>query len=79
VGLLKINVERAEWDVLAGIQEQDWHKVSRSSLVLHALFESTHNTYVLYCSVLAGIQALIAQGAGLAQGERQQLGASCMV
>lgn len=28
VGLLKINVERAEWDVLAGIQPQDWPKVS---------------------------------------------------
>jgi hypothetical protein len=28
VGLLKINVERAEMDVLAGIQEQDWPKVS---------------------------------------------------
>lgn len=27
VGLLKINVERAEWDVLAGIAEQDWPKV----------------------------------------------------
>jgi hypothetical protein len=27
VGLLKINVERAEWDVLAGIQPQDWPKV----------------------------------------------------
>jgi hypothetical protein len=27
VGLLKINVERAEMDVLAGIQEQDWPKV----------------------------------------------------
>jgi hypothetical protein len=28
VGLLKINVERAEWDVLAGIQPHDWAKVS---------------------------------------------------
>jgi hypothetical protein len=27
VGLLKINVERAESDVLAGIKEQDWPKV----------------------------------------------------
>lgn len=27
VGLLKINVERAEWDVLAGIADKDWQKV----------------------------------------------------
>jgi hypothetical protein len=28
VGLLKINVERAEWDVLAGIADRDWPKVT---------------------------------------------------
>lgn len=35
VGLLKINVERAEWDVLAGIQEQDWPKVRQVSAQVH--------------------------------------------
>lgn len=31
VGLLKINVERAEWDVLAGVADEDWPKVQRRS------------------------------------------------
>lgn len=35
VGLLKINVERAEWDVLAGIQPQDWPKVRQVSAQVH--------------------------------------------
>jgi hypothetical protein len=33
VGLLKINVERAEWDVLAGIQPHHWPKVSELAAV----------------------------------------------
>lgn len=32
VGLLKINVERAEWDVLAGVIDQDWPKVRKVML-----------------------------------------------
>eukprot|EP00878_Enallax_costatus_P029668 GHUV01032209.1.p1 GENE.GHUV01032209.1~~GHUV01032209.1.p1 ORF type:complete len:169 (+),score=35.70 GHUV01032209.1:303-809(+) len=35
VGLLKINVERAEWDVLAGIADKDWPKIRQVSVQVH--------------------------------------------
>lgn len=35
VGLLKINVERAEWDVLAGVDDADWPKVRQVSAQVH--------------------------------------------
>lgn len=41
VGLLKINVERAEWDVLASIQPHHWPKVSSD---IHA----TSNSIMLW-------------------------------
>lgn len=37
VALLKINVERAEWDVLAGISDADWPKVRRPFVLLVAV------------------------------------------
>jgi hypothetical protein len=37
VGLLKLNVERAEWDCLMGIQDKDWPKIRQvSAQVRHA-------------------------------------------
>jgi FkbM family methyltransferase len=35
VGLLKANVERAEWDVLAGVREEHWPRIRQVSLQVH--------------------------------------------
>ncbi len=35
IDLLKINVEKSEWDVLAGIAEADWHKIHQIALEVH--------------------------------------------
>jgi 31-O-methyltransferase len=37
IGLLKINVEKAEADVLAGIDERDWPKVGQITMQVHDL------------------------------------------
>eukprot|EP00878_Enallax_costatus_P010935 GHUV01011421.1.p3 GENE.GHUV01011421.1~~GHUV01011421.1.p3 ORF type:complete len:109 (-),score=23.71 GHUV01011421.1:363-689(-) len=42
VGLLKINVERAEWDVLAGIADKDWPKVSGHVCLVQLLVCKLH-------------------------------------
>ncbi len=35
IDLLKINVEKSEWDVLAGIDEADWPKIHQIALEVH--------------------------------------------
>ena len=35
IDLLKINVEKSEWDVLAGIAEDDWSKIHQIALEVH--------------------------------------------
>jgi FkbM family methyltransferase len=35
IDLLKINVEKSEWDVLAGIAEADWQKIHQIALEVH--------------------------------------------
>jgi FkbM family methyltransferase len=35
IDLLKINVEKSEWDVLAGIAEEDWQKIHQIALEVH--------------------------------------------
>ncbi len=37
VDLLKIDVEKSEWDVLAGIDASDWHKIGQIVLEAHDL------------------------------------------
>lgn len=36
VGLLKANVERAEWDVLMGVREEHWPRIRQVSLQVGA-------------------------------------------
>lgn len=35
IDLLKINVEKSEWDVLAGIAEEDWPKIHQIAIEVH--------------------------------------------
>jgi FkbM family methyltransferase len=37
VDLLKVDVEKAEWDVLAGIEERDWPRIANIVLEVHDL------------------------------------------
>jgi amino acid adenylation domain-containing protein/FkbM family methyltransferase len=35
IDLLKVDVEKSEWDVLAGLQETDWHKITQVVVEVH--------------------------------------------
>ncbi|KAF8062749.1 fkbM [Scenedesmus sp. PABB004] len=50
VGLLKINVERAEWDVLAGVDDRDWPKIRQVSAQVHDIDGRVGRT----CALLRG-------------------------
>jgi len=48
IDLLKINVEKSEWDVLAGIAEDDWHKIHQIALEVHDIDNRLEQVIALF-------------------------------
>ncbi len=48
IDLLKINVEKSEWDVLAGIAEEDWQKIHQIALEVHDIENRLEQVIALF-------------------------------
>ncbi|RKZ67573.1 MAG: hypothetical protein DRQ99_06290 [Candidatus Parabeggiatoa sp. nov. 3] len=48
IDLLKINVEKSEWDVLAGIAEDDWRKIHQIALEVHDIDNRLQQVLALF-------------------------------
>ncbi|HID98665.1 MAG TPA: amino acid adenylation domain-containing protein [Thiotrichaceae bacterium] len=48
IDLLKINVEKSEWDVLAGIAEDDWQKIHQIALEVHDIDNRLEQVLALF-------------------------------
>jgi amino acid adenylation domain-containing protein/FkbM family methyltransferase len=48
IDLLKINVEKSEWDVLTGIAESDWHKIHQIALEVHDIENRLEQVIALF-------------------------------